>query len=139
MIAMLDFDLENNTVRFIQPLITFTMQRRGSGREAHCLLGLNIPSVAGAQEANPASEPRAAPQEGLTGASPFMNREPRLSRAKPFLCFPTPPPPQKKTEKKLSSCIPAGQPFAMTLCWFHMRVHLDVAVIILSLIPLLKL
>lgn len=96
MIAMLDFDLENTTVRFIQPLITFTMQRRGSGREAHCLLGLNIPSVAGAQEANPASEPRAAPQEGLTGASPFMNREPRLSRAKPFLCFPTPPPPPKK-------------------------------------------
>ncbi|XP_021267843.1 uncharacterized protein LOC110406091 [Numida meleagris] len=58
---MLEPDLEGHTVTFVRQFIAFTVQR--CGREAHRLLGLNLSPAAGPQEANPASEPRAAPRE----------------------------------------------------------------------------
>ncbi|XP_019466461.1 uncharacterized protein LOC109364801 [Meleagris gallopavo] len=73
LVETLDSDLEGRTVTFVQQFIAFTVRR--CGREAHRRLGLNVPPAAGAEEANSASQPRAAPGEeaAVPGPAPSSN------------------------------------------------------------------
>lgn len=77
LVELLDSDLEGRTVTFVQQFIAFTVQR--CGREAHRLLGLNVPPAAGAQEANSASGPRAAPGEEVPVPGPAPSSSPASS------------------------------------------------------------
>ncbi|XP_040513378.1 uncharacterized protein LOC121109008 [Gallus gallus] len=85
LVEMLDPDLHGHTVTFVRQFIAFTVQR--CSREAHRLQGLNVTPAAGAQDTNPASEPRAAPQQDTpvpgpapSGIPASSNRDEMLGR-----------------------------------------------------------
>ena len=85
LIEMLDLNLHGQTGNFVRQFIAFTVQR--CGREAHRLQGLNVTPAAGAQDTNPASEPRAAPQQEApvpgpapSGIPASSNRDEMLGR-----------------------------------------------------------